>query len=562
MIPRKLVIIFGVILGTLVVLAGVASLLVKVLVTPEMIRKIVLPRMEEAIQRPIELRDAKIGIFSGITLLGLTVYERNGKEPFVSVKDARFRYQLLSLLSRRFVVDKIVLVSPHIHVIRYTDGTFNFTDLINKERSRGSGQKGLSFAVAAITVTNGSMAFEDRGGIFGSPFSYQVRDVDIRAKGLRPDQPFPAVLKEGRIRLKEARLSAAGYAAAVSGTFFLSAGRLQSHDFSVALRKNRLAILMSTSALGAKPLRVQLSAKTEVLDLDSLTASRKAGRSAPSLSSRAGGAGLAPFKLPLEITGTLHAGKVVRRGLTITGLSIRYRLADSILIVEDMRGAIFDGSFTDTARVSLAGRGFPFSTRLNLRGARSDKLVAALAPRAAGAISGTFSTKADLTGSGTTVAEIKRSLSGTGDFRITNGKLTSCGFVLELARALHSEKLRVIQFSTFNGTFRIKDEQIFLDASLNGPAISMKQKGRIGFDNSLDMNIEAQPASHITVPVKATGTIGSPSCSISGKNLEGQIGKKAEETKELGKKVLENAGTGLKEKKQQLEKTLRGIFGH
>jgi hypothetical protein len=90
----------------------------------------------------------------------------------------------------------------------------------------------------------------------------------------------------------------------------------------------------------------------------------------------------------------------------------------------------------------------------------------------------------------------------------------------------------------------------------------MKQKGRIGFDNSLDMNIEAQPASHITVPVKATGTIGSPSCSISGKNLEGQIGKKAEETKELGKKVLENAGTGLKEKKQQLEKTIRGIFGH
>jgi uncharacterized protein involved in outer membrane biogenesis len=562
MIPRKLVIIFGVILGTLVVLAGVASLLVKVLVTPEMIRKIVLPRVEAAIERPIEFKDANIGIFSGITLHGLTVYERKGKVPFLSVKDAHLRYRLLSLLSRRFVVNKIVLVSPDIHVVRYTDGTFNFTDLIRKARSRASERNGLSFAVAAITVTDGSVAYEDRAGFFGTPFSSRVRDVDVRAKGLRPDLPFPAMLKEGRIRLKEARLSAAGYTAAVSGTFNFSDGRLNSRDLSVKLGKNRLAILMTTSALGKKPLKAQLSAKTSFLDLDALRPSRSPGVQALSSPSHAGGAKTPLLGIPVEITGTLHAGTVVLRGLTISRLSIRYRVADNILSVEDLRGGMTGGTFTDTARINLAGRGFPFTTRLNLHGVRADELIAAFDPLAAGSISGTLSAKADLTGLGTSAAAIKRSLSGTGDFHIKNGRVSSCGFVLELARVLHSEELRVIHFSTFNGTFRIRREQVFLNAFLNGPAISMKQSGRIGFDNSLDMNIEAQPASHVTVPIKATGTIGSPSCSISGKNLERRLGEKAEETKEMGREVLKNAETGLKEKKQQLEKTLRGIFGN
>jgi hypothetical protein len=543
--PRKIIIILGVIVGILVVLAGGASLLVKYLVTPEMIRKIVLPRMEAAIQRPIEFKDAKIGIFSGIALRGLTVYERNGKEPFLSVKDARLRFELLSLLSRRIVVDKIVLISPHIHVVRYSDGTFNFTDLIGKEKLWAAEQQGLSFAVAALTVTDGSMAYEDQAGFFGTPFSYQVRGADMVAKGLRPDQPFPAKLKECKIRLKEAKLIAAGYAARLSGAFTLSDGRLNSRDFSVTVGKNRLAILMTTSSLGKKPLRVQLSARTNFLDLDVLRPTRRSGAKALSSPTHAGGTKTPPLGIPVEITGTFHAGTVILRGLAISKLSIRYVIADNILSVEDLRGGLTGGTFTDTARINLAARGFPFTTRLNLHGIRSD----------------TLSAKADLTGSGRTFAAIKRSLSGTGDFHILNGKVSSCGFVLELARVLHSEELRVIHFRTFNGTFRIRGEQVFLSAFLDGPAIRMKQTGRIGFDNSLDMNIEAQPASHVTIPIKATGSIASPNCSISGKNLERQIGEKGEETKELGKKVLKNAETGLKEKKQQLEKSLRGIFG-
>ncbi|HKZ17323.1 MAG TPA: AsmA family protein [Geobacteraceae bacterium] len=567
MIPRKFIIVFGVILATLVVLTGGASLLVKLLVTPEMIRKNILPRMEAALQRPIELGDAKIGIFSGITLRGLTVYERDGKKPFFSVKDAYLRYRLFSLLSRRFVVDEIFLISPRLHVVRYTDGTFNFTDIISKERPSSAERKTLSLAVEEITVTDGNLAYEDRTGLFGPPFTYQLRDIDIKAKDLRPDQPLPAMLKEAEIRLKEARLTAAGYAPVLSGAFTLSDGRLTSRDLAVTLGKNRLAILMSTSSLGKKPLRVQLSAKTDFLDLDALRRAKTAGVPVPSSPARAGGAKPAPLKLPVEITGTVHAGAVARRGITITGLSIRYRITDNILTIGDMRGAMLGGTFTDTARIDLAGRGFPFTTRLYLHGIRADKLVAELAPKAAGSISGVLSAKADLAGFGTTAAAVKRNLSGTGDFHIKNGKLASCGIVFELARILRSEELRVVRFTTLTGTFRIKEEQIFLNAILNGPDIKSKQSGRIGFDNSIDMTMDVNPAPHITgnggwavIPVKATGTIGSPNCTIRGKSLGQRIGEKAEDTKELGKDVLKNVETGLKEKKQQVEKTLRGIL--
>ncbi|RQW82472.1 MAG: hypothetical protein EHM79_18250, partial [Geobacter sp.] len=62
---RKLTIIFLVFIGILVLLSGGALVLVKILVTPEMLRKNVLPQVEKVIQRRIEMADAKIGLFSG-----------------------------------------------------------------------------------------------------------------------------------------------------------------------------------------------------------------------------------------------------------------------------------------------------------------------------------------------------------------------------------------------------------------------------------------------------------------------------------------------------------------
>ncbi|HKZ18449.1 MAG TPA: AsmA family protein, partial [Geobacteraceae bacterium] len=197
MTSRKLFIITAIIIGVLVLLAGGALLLVKVLVTPEMIRKNVLPRVEEAMDRRIDMADAKIGLFSGIALSGLKVYEKDGKGPFVSLREARLHYQILPLLSRRVVVDEIVLDTPVIHIVRNSDGSFNFSDLLRKEKPETPAREEktpFSFAVARIKVSDGRVIYDDRKGISGKPFVYKAQDINIGVKNFTPDRPFPMEL--------------------------------------------------------------------------------------------------------------------------------------------------------------------------------------------------------------------------------------------------------------------------------------------------------------------------------------------------------------------------------
>jgi AsmA protein len=137
--------------------------------------------------------------------------------------------------------------------------------------------------------------------------------------------------------------------------------------------------------------------------------------------------------------------------------SLRYRLADNTLHIEDLKGSTAGGSFVDNARINLGTRGFPFSTSLSLHGIRMEKIVPGFTPKAAGKISGILSAKADLSGNGTPPAAMKRRLAGAGSFEVKNGILSGSGFVNELARFLRSEELRIVRFSSFAGTYRIKE---------------------------------------------------------------------------------------------------------
>ncbi len=653
---RKPVIIIAVIIGALVLLAAGASLMVKFLVTPEMVRKHVLPRMEKALQRRIEMGDVRIGLFSGIGLRNLTVYERDGKEPFVSLKEASLRYQILPLLSRRLVVDEIVLDKPDIHVVRYSDGSFNFTDLLKKElpkTAESEKKTPFSFAVAKLSVTNGRVAYDDRKGISGSPFVYEAHDIKVSVKDLTPDHPFtlefkaevpgasfgysgtvdrlkegpvvdgritvadtdlakltaglPAgisatlrkfapsgeitarihtagqvqapltLLKEGDIQLKDVKLTAGGQNLVLSGIFMLSNGSLDSKDFTVALGKNKLAIRMKTSPLDRKPLAVGLSADSDSLDLDALLASKKARVPVPVPPAHSAAAEPGPVSLPLSVNGEFRAKSVACRGIAVSGLALRYRLIDNVLNIDDMRGRMAGGTFSDTARIDLGTRGFSYTTRLILQGMQVEKLVAAFNPKAAGSVSGVLGARAELSGHGTSPAAIKRNIAGTGSFDVRNGKLTGRGFMSELARFLGSQELRVVRFSSFAGTYRIKGEQVFLDAVLNGSDIQLRPRGRIGFNKSLDMLIDTRIAPHITgkaargvagraatdaqgwgaLPIKATGTVDSPHFSLSGEILERRLKEKVGET--IQKNIPSKEG--ISRKPQQLEKSLRGIFG-
>ena len=134
---------------------------------------------------------------------------------FISLSAANLRCRLLPLLSRKVVVDEIVLDSPRISIVRYTDGTFNFSDLLKKEKpsEAGAEKTPLSFAVARFSVSSGRV-------VYNVQFEYQSGWAELSTVARTRLEPKPYWTgHESQLRYQTVFFSAPD---AVKGTSFLN----------------------------------------------------------------------------------------------------------------------------------------------------------------------------------------------------------------------------------------------------------------------------------------------------------------------------------------------------
>lgn len=203
---RKPIKIAAFVAGALALLAVALVILVRVVVTPERIKAVLLPRVEQALGRQVSLGDIEVSLLSGIVLHDLTVREKQGTEPFVAAERVVLRYQLWPLLSRRVVVDEVRLDSPSIRVERYRDGTFNFSDLL-KEKGEKRERGAVDLLVSEVAVNGGELLFLDHKVGNGAPYRLQVTGFDLSASDISPAEPFPW---EMRARMGAGTFSASG----------------------------------------------------------------------------------------------------------------------------------------------------------------------------------------------------------------------------------------------------------------------------------------------------------------------------------------------------------------
>ena len=156
----------------LVLVAVLLPLLVKLLVTPERIKQVVIPLAEKSLQRKVELGEIEVGLFSGIELHNLKVYEQDGETLFVGSDLVRLKYQLMPLLSLRVVVDEVLLKRPQIRIVRLTDGNFNFSDLLQQTKrvepstsqavqEKEEEKSGFQLLVSRVRLGEGHLLFLD-----------------------------------------------------------------------------------------------------------------------------------------------------------------------------------------------------------------------------------------------------------------------------------------------------------------------------------------------------------------------------------------------------------------
>ncbi len=104
--------------------------------------------------------DLKLAVFPklGVELGALTLSEFKSEKEFVKLDGAKVYLELMPLLSKEIVVDKVDVNGLNANVVRGKDGKFNFDDLLSKDEKEPSRVK---FDISLVKVANSGVTFRD-----------------------------------------------------------------------------------------------------------------------------------------------------------------------------------------------------------------------------------------------------------------------------------------------------------------------------------------------------------------------------------------------------------------
>ena len=104
--------------------------------------------------------DLKLAVFPklGVEVGALTLSEFKSEKEFVKLDGAKVYLELMPLLSKEIVVDKVEVNGLNANVVRGKDGKFNFDDLLSKDEKEPSKVK---FDISSVKVANSGVTFRD-----------------------------------------------------------------------------------------------------------------------------------------------------------------------------------------------------------------------------------------------------------------------------------------------------------------------------------------------------------------------------------------------------------------
>src|SRR5271154_1722602 len=115
------------ILGLLVLYAVVGFFIL-----PPIVRSVAVKQLSKQLGREVSIEKVKINPFAfSAAIRGLVIKEKDGS-PFVSWDEVYVNFQPTSVFRKAWTVSEISATKPFVHVAVNADGTFNFSDILNR----------------------------------------------------------------------------------------------------------------------------------------------------------------------------------------------------------------------------------------------------------------------------------------------------------------------------------------------------------------------------------------------------------------------------------------------
>jgi uncharacterized protein involved in outer membrane biogenesis len=568
------------------------SAFVKVYVTDERVRAVVIPPAEQALGRKVSIGAISVNLFNGITIRDFAIKEADGNADFVGARSFVLRYDLLPLLKKKLIISEARLESPSVNIYRDKQGAFNYETLavLQKHPSQAmpadSAAKAatmpLALTISQVKVDTATISFKDNQG-------------DLPAAGITANVSVSLDL--------ESDLSTLRYQGQMDANISTIYGDVTPR---IALKTSFDEIKVDYSAdlhLDGEDLRIQgrvenymqtpavaLDLTSKKLNLDRLLAiTATMQKTSAGKSSGPRPKASAASRLPPGFTakGTIRIDETQYQKMTVNNFTLSYQLKGGILTISDLTANTAGGTITSNATVDLNKPEFAYNGDLNAQALQLSELAAGFAMKDPASISGFLQTSMTFTGAGTEWDTIKNFLTADATYSISDARFRNTPLARTMSSVIGLPELNDMTFKDVRGDAHLlKGGRLNINSTLSGNAISATTAGTVGLDGSLDMpltmilapalaeKIDRQATvtrllnddqGNTVIPLKIAGTLTNPKPTMDTSGAQKQV------TETVKRKALEELGKVLSGSKESSQETgaegspttnfLKGILG-
>ncbi|MBI4655877.1 MAG: hypothetical protein HY746_03915 [Elusimicrobia bacterium] len=171
----------------IILLFAAGTFAIKLMFKPEDLRDILTGQLQTIFNKPVQIQSADISLDGKIKLKGLRVLEPGAKFgiDFMQADYLYAEYRIPAIITGKITIDKIIIISPKIELIKSEDGNWNFSDIVSGYSGKEGRQK-LKKIISA-QIKDGTLNLRD----MRNKRSFSMENVNINFSDFRPDGEFP-----------------------------------------------------------------------------------------------------------------------------------------------------------------------------------------------------------------------------------------------------------------------------------------------------------------------------------------------------------------------------------
>ncbi|MCX7770759.1 MAG: DUF748 domain-containing protein [Proteobacteria bacterium] len=143
----------------------VFSILVGFFIVPPVLKKLLVDKLSENLNRKVQIEKISFNPFNfKLEIKNFKINELNSNDLFISFDRLFIDLELTSIFKKGLVIKEVNLDAPYVHVIRTSENTFNFSDLLQKKSNDKPTEKKkeFNFSINNIKISNGNIIFDDK----------------------------------------------------------------------------------------------------------------------------------------------------------------------------------------------------------------------------------------------------------------------------------------------------------------------------------------------------------------------------------------------------------------